>query len=177
LNVQKDKNDNTSWNHIFIHYNDYINNIVKKYIFEKQYQNDVVQESWIKIIRSIKSYDTNKPFKNWLYTLTKNVCFTWLKTNIQNNVLTNSITSLDFDELDLGFEQNFEKSLITEDALNRALENVKNVDAALAFKLKIINNLSLNEISNILGKPIKTVKNWIYRDVPKQIKPVLEKSF
>ncbi|MEN8905088.1 MAG: sigma-70 family RNA polymerase sigma factor, partial [Clostridiales bacterium] len=181
VKIQENQNNQTYWNYVFLEYNEYVNNIIRRYIFEKQYQSDVLQETWLKIFKSIKLYNSKKPFKTWLYTVTKHVCFTWLKNNIKSNVLTNALNVFNFEDLEyvlnLSSQNEFENNLIIKDALNRALLSVKNPKAALAFKLKILNNLSINEISKVIKTPVVTVKNWVYRDVPNIIRPILSKNF
>lgn len=41
---------------------------------------DLTQETWIKVHRGIGRYDPERPFQNWLYTIHRNTCLSYLRS-------------------------------------------------------------------------------------------------
>ena len=53
---------------------------------------DIVQEVFIKLIRSMQSYETARPFKPWLYTIASNTYKDYFKqAYVKRNVLVSEI--------------------------------------------------------------------------------------
>ena len=41
---------------------------------------DLTQDTWIKVHRSIHSYDPKRPFRSWLYAVHRNTCLSYLRS-------------------------------------------------------------------------------------------------
>jgi RNA polymerase sigma-70 factor (ECF subfamily) len=116
---------------------------------------DLVQESFLRLIRSIHQYRHPRPFKPWLYAIAVNLARDHYKSADSRH--TDSMT----DSFDASIESALDESLF------RA-EDAKRVAAAIAALpdhqretviLRYYQDLSLNEVAEILHIPTGTVKS------------------
>lgn len=126
---------------------------------DKDKARDFLQDLFLKLIEKPKSFDPERKFPPWFYSLATNMCKNeYKKIKIRNehsDSLSYSDVSFDtniYDELDL-------KSFIGE--LYHFLENVDD-DHRSAFLLRYGNNLSIKEIAEILECPEGTIKSRLY---------------
>jgi RNA polymerase sigma factor (sigma-70 family) len=114
---------------------------------------DITQETFIKIMKSIHTYDSSKPIEPWIYKITINTTRNilrkqkWLRfvgvipEAAQENVVENSILQTEKD-----------KELMQE--INKLSQKLKEV-IILHFYL----GLKLKEVANVLGIPVGTCKS------------------
>jgi RNA polymerase sigma-70 factor (ECF subfamily) len=124
---------------------------------------DITQETFIKAWRNLKKYKTGESFRTWIFTIAHNTAIDWLRkkrnlvfSDFENskgeNFLEENIadTSLLPDEIII---QNENKQLI-EDALSKLPPTYKEV-----IILHYMNELTFDEIGQVLKKPLNTVKS------------------
>lgn len=118
--------------------------------------NDIVQEVFIKLIRGLENYDTNRPFRPWLYTIASNT----YKDYFKKAYVQKDIPSFEV-------EDNKEDADNPEDIF-MLHEKREHVAAALqclseiqreAIVLRYYQDLKLDEISSVLNIPLGTVKS------------------
>jgi RNA polymerase sigma-70 factor (ECF subfamily) len=126
---------------------------------DKDKARDFLQDLFLKLIEKPQSFDPERKFPPWFYSLATNMCKNEYKKiklrNEHSDSLSYSDVSVDtniYDELDL-------KSFIGE--LYHFLENVDD-DHRSAFLLRYGNNLSIKEIAEILECPEGTIKSRLY---------------
>lgn len=116
---------------------------------------DLVQETFLRVIRNIHQYRSSRPFKPWLYAIAVNLARDHFKS--ADSRRTGSIT----DSLDLPVEADVDESLL-------AADDARRVAAALlalpvhqreAVTLRYYQNFSLDEIAGALNIPTGTVKS------------------
>jgi len=74
------KNDRVSQNALFQHFADYVMNLTRRYIDNKQDAKEIFLESFEIIFRKIKQFDPAKgKFKSWISKITINQCLGFLK--------------------------------------------------------------------------------------------------
>jgi len=120
---------------------------------------DLVQETFLRMMRGIIGYDAKRPFKPWLYSIA---------TNIARNHFTRADTRYTHNpEEDADFEDD---NLLPEESVLQS-ENVQQVFDALmqlpeqhrsVVVLFYYDNLPQKEISEILNIPVGTVKSRLY---------------
>ncbi|PTB31105.1 RNA polymerase sigma factor [Photobacterium phosphoreum] len=115
---------------------------------------DLVQDILIRVYKALPSYRHDDLFKTWLYTITDNVCYTYLKRKYNNNMV--AVKTLDnlvvVNESNLNLEIDFNK------IIPRLSENEQEI-----IKLRFYNDLSLDEISHILRITMSACKMRLYR--------------
>jgi len=133
---------------------------ILRFVTHKENAEDLVQETFIKIFRSLKSFDPEYKFKTWIFTVATNTVYDWLRKAKNNKEL------FIIDDPDINFEtidDRFSYKL-TEDKelIDNALKNIKPVYQSVIV-LYYRDGLSYQEIAEVLKVPINTVKTYMYR--------------
>ncbi|MDD2258421.1 MAG: RNA polymerase sigma factor [Bacilli bacterium] len=136
--------------------------IIISVVKDRNLAEDVMQDTYIKMIKSIRIYKRNGKFINWLLTIAKNQAIDYYRKR-------NKEVLLDYnDETNeplLKDDNNFTFSLET----NRLLDLLSDIEREIVI-LKIVNDFKFREIAEFVGKPLGTVL-WIYN---KSIKKMQE---
>ena len=147
-------------------YKDKLINFIFNYLGDIESSEDVVQETMIKLYQKKHYYKEIAKFSTWLYTIAKNLANTELRKRKQRKTTLLSQFSKDDKMYDLpsndkevGQEIQTEiASKIIRDAINQLPEKFKTV-----ITLRDIQQLSYEDISEIIDVPIGTVKSRINR--------------
>lgn len=144
------------------------------YLFAYQYvrngadAEDVVQEAFFRAWKNLKSFDTGKNFKTWLFVIAKNISFDLLK---KKKPVSFSQFTVDEEALDTYLASYLETPELPTDIFDRKL-SASAVEAALAklpqtyrtvLNMRYKNQLKFREIAEELGEPINTIKSKHYR--------------
>jgi RNA polymerase sigma factor (sigma-70 family) len=117
---------------------------------------DVVQETFLRALRGIASFDNGRPLRPWLLGIASNRCRTALGHRARRPGLSESVEEqVDHrpglaDPDDLAGE------------LSRALNQLR-PEYRLVFALFHEQNLGYEEIGQALGRPVGTIKTWLHR--------------
>ena len=127
---------------------------------------DAVQESFIRVYKNIHSFDIDKPFEPWFYRILINEC---------NRIIgkaSNTILVDDFIENNpqgaIEDEYKFEEY----ENLYKAIESL-NDNNKIPIVLKYLKGFKENEIAEILGINVNTIKSRLFKGRQK-LKSVLE---
>ncbi|WP_353072277.1 RNA polymerase sigma factor [Tunturiibacter gelidoferens] len=122
---------------------------------------DLVQETWLRVLERGSSYDGHSRFEPWLFRVARNIAVDAMRK--RRNL------SLDSDDgvrppPASNAPSPFTLAARTEDAdrLARSLETLESVYRE-ALVLRFQEDLSLQEISVVVGAPVSTVASRIYR--------------
>jgi RNA polymerase sigma-70 factor, ECF subfamily len=137
-----------------------------KYI--RDLSDDMVQEAFIKVWRSAKSFNSEKgKFKTWFYTIITNTCYRILKKqNIKNNMIfdVSEIKDIPSDfkpEKDFSEKKNYSK---LQDTFKFLKKREKQVIISRYF-----NDYTNKETAQIMGTTVKAIETLLVR-VRKKIK-------
>ncbi len=129
---------------------------------------DVSQEAFIKIFKSIKTFNFESAFSTWLYRIVTNTCLDFLRKKNTNVYSIDNPIQTEDGEIERDFpddsntpEELYEKKL-TKELVNNAIEKLDENHKAVII-LRDIQGFSYEEISNILDCSIGTVKSRINR--------------
>lgn len=125
---------------------------------------DITQDTFIKAWKGIRRFDNSKKFTTWLFTITRNTALDLLKkkkslafSDFENdwgeNVLMETIT----DDKPLPVEL----SIFREEAA--ALQGVVKTlpkDYQTVLHLRYSEDLTFEDIAEVMGRPMNTVKSW-----------------
>jgi RNA polymerase sigma-70 factor (ECF subfamily) len=123
---------------------------------------DLVQETWLRVLARGRSYDGQSRFEPWLFAIARNLAIDHLRKR--------KVFSLDSEE-DLApldppshTASPFEQAARTEDAqrLARSLQTLEPVYRE-ALVLRFQEDLSLQEMAVVIGAPVSTIASRIYR--------------
>ena len=130
---------------------------------------DLVQETWLRVLERGRSYDGQSPFAPWLFTIARNLAIDSLR---KRRIF--SLDSSDADDDGVSCAESlalasaapspFEQAARTEDARLLA-ESLETLPSAVreALVLRFQEDLSLEEIAAIAGASVSTVSSRIYR--------------
>jgi RNA polymerase sigma-70 factor (ECF subfamily) len=144
-----------------------IYNFALRQIGDKEGASDVSQEVFIKAWKNIKRYDKAQSFKTWIMAIARNSSIDWLRRR----------RHIRFSDLDNKYsEETFEEGLVDSEPLpDEVYEKgeAKGVidillaelspDQRLAVILRHMDHYTFEEISEIAGKPVNTVKSHYRR--------------
>lgn len=113
---------------------------------------DMAQETFLKAYRKINKFKGKAKFSTWLYRIAVNNCLNFLKRQKPTEELFEEITSKGQDDPVQIFKgKRFREKIKT------AVAKLPEVQKAV-FTLRTLEDLSYQEVSAILNKPISTVK-------------------
>ena len=147
-------------------YKKFVLNVCFKYVNNEDDANDIAQEVFIEVYRTIGKFRGDSKISTWLYRISTNRSLNFLRDNKkysslesyskdQNYILNAASDSIPDPEQNT---LNNEKALILDKAINSLPDNQK-----AAFILNKKDDLSYLEISQILGLSVKAVESLIVR--------------
>ncbi len=146
-------------------YQKFAYNIALNYLKNIDEAEDATQEALIKAFKYLKNFHMESKFSTWLYRIVINTCKDELrKKSKENNIISLNANDTYEDEIeDLSYEplktiENKELSNGLKEAINQLKIKYKEV-----IILCDVNDISYNEISDILKIPVGTVRSRINR--------------
>lgn len=136
----------------------YVSKFLLKMTCDEALSEDLTQETFLKMVRSIDRYDLNgsAAFGTWLITIAKNCYIDHLR---KNRIILEDIEELQIDDPHDMMSGVIQK-LQYEEVL-RAMEMLPK-EQGLAIRLKYEQDMTLAEIAEYLGIPTKTIKSRIH---------------
>jgi len=138
---------------------------------------DICQETFLKAYQQISYLRDYKKFKSWLFKIGRNFSITYYRSKNQSKTSNVVENQQELDNLLLrkyreksGNQRKLEPAelrLLVEGALNKL-----NFEQRETVVLKIFEGLKFNEIANISGCPVSTVKSRMYLGL-NQLKDIL----
>jgi RNA polymerase sigma-70 factor (ECF subfamily) len=131
---------------------------------------DLVQETWLRVLERGRSYDGQSPFAPWLFTIARNLAIDSLRKRRIFSLDSSDpeddggAHSADSGTLASHAPSPFEQAARTEDArlLSASLETLPPA-VREALVLRFQEEMSLEEIAAIAGASVSTVSSRIYR--------------
>lgn len=147
-------------------YKNPLTNFVFRYLGDYETCCDVVQETMIKFFRNKNSYKSIAKFSTWIYTIAGNLAKTELQRRSRKKSFSINSYGEDEETFDIPDERyrpdTLADSEIKEKIIQKALMQIPEVYREMVV-LRDIQELSYEEISEISGVEIGTVKSRINR--------------
>ena len=140
------------------------------HLVDKNNAPDIVQEIFIKVWKNLHKFDISKSsFKTWLFVIAKNTIVDFLRKK----------KNLNFSDLEnTGDDYSFSETIVDENLLpDEALQKFQNSEFLnklldqLSFQYKTVlllhyqEEMTFDEISRVLKKPLNTVKSYHHRAI------------
>ena len=136
---------------------------VFKYLFclthDKDISEDLVQETFIRMIKNIDKFEGKSKLSSWLCEIAKNLWIDYLRKNKRKVELNEN------EELNIQSEQNIENEYIEREDENKVFEKIKALDeiSQKVMYLRIKGEMSFKEIGDVLGKSENWARVTFYR--------------
>jgi RNA polymerase sigma-70 factor (ECF subfamily) len=122
----------------------------------RQDAEDVAQDTFLRAIRGVAGFDVERPVRPWLLGIAANRCRTAIGRRSRRPTLAESATDPVDHRPSLGDPDDLAGEV------ERALALLR-PEYRLVFTLYHEQNLSYEDISQSVGRPIGTVKTWLHR--------------
>lgn len=149
-------------------YKDKIYHLAYRMLNNKQEAEDVVQETFLRVYMNLHKYDEKLKFSTWIFRIGTNLCIDRLRKRKQTYSLDADVTDgegNDYYSLLPGHEDTPEKQVIvseTQQQIKDAIESLPEKYKTIVI-LRYLQDLSLQEISEVLDMPVTTIKTRVHR--------------
>ena len=157
-------------------------NLVGRFVSDPAECQDIAQDAFIKAYRAIDSFRGDSQFYTWLYRITANTA----KNHLAARARKAPAYAVDVDDAE-HFEgesrlkefDNPENLLLTDEIRKTVFEAIEKLpeDLKTAITLREFDNLSYEDIAQVMNCPIGTVRSRIFRArevIDKELRPLLE---
>jgi RNA polymerase sigma factor (sigma-70 family) len=124
-------------------------------LHHRQDAEDVTQEVFLRVFRSMRRWDASRPLKPWIMGIAVNRCRTWLAQRMRRpesvEYLQDTASSPVADDV---------RELAAE--IERAVRDLR-VEYRTAFVLYHEQGRPYEEIALVLERPVGTIKTWLHR--------------
>ena len=141
----------------------YISNLIPAY--HPQFE-DLFQEIMLKIYNNLHTFNPSRSFKAWIYTIATNLA----RSEFRKKKVKSLFSLADIKEINLSYNPSFEDEIFIKQMLATLPEKYR-----VPIVMKEITSFSFEEISNILNKPVGTIKTLVFRG-KSQLKKNMENS-
>ncbi len=124
-------------------------------LHHRQDAEDVAQEVFLRVFRSLKRWDSSRPFKPWVMGITVNRCRTWLTQRVKRPELVDYLH-----ETIAAQPPDDSKELVQE--IQTALREMR-WEYRSVFVMYHERGLPYEDIAAAIEKPVGTVKTWLHR--------------
>jgi RNA polymerase sigma-70 factor, ECF subfamily len=147
---------------------------------------DVLQETWMRVARHLDWFDTGRRFSTWIFTITANLCKNELRNQARSPMVPfRTLESqqemysgrLEFGDYRMTPDRLFHKRetrRLVEEAVEGLSENHQRV-----FRLREMKGKSYQEVADILGIRLGTVKSRLHRarqEFAERIRPFVQED-
>lgn len=142
--------DNTGLAGIYSRHKDRLYTFCRYVTGNQQQSEDIVQETFVKLLGQSKNLDDNVSIKDWLFVCARNLTYNHLKRQKQSSLLT--------DFIDPPAESNVETEIFIRDVLSRLTTEEREL-----ILLREQQRFTTKEISSMLNISAEAVRVRLYR--------------
>jgi len=166
------KGDDTAFQELMSRYTKHIFNFILQYVKVREEAEDVSQDTFFKVWKYMKRFKEDMKFKPWLFTIARNTALDYIK---KKKALT--FSSIEGDEDD---SFNFADTISDNEPLPPELFARKELanellgamtdlhpDHRSVLMMHYHEDMTFEEIAEIMKKPMNTVKSWHHRSLLK----------
>ncbi|MFD0715908.1 RNA polymerase sigma factor SigW [Paenibacillus sp. GCM10027626] len=162
------KGDHSAFAEIVRLYQDKLYHMANRMLYNRQEAEDVVQDAFLRVYNNLDRYDDTLKFSTWIYRITTNLCIDRLRKRRPSYSL--DAESNDHDGLD-GYamipsdDRTPESELLlseTQQIIHQAIETLP-AKYKSVMVLRYLQDMSLQEIGDVLEVPVTTVKTRVHR--------------
>lgn len=129
---------------------------------------DVTQDTFLRVYMNLDRYDENQKFSTWIYRIGTNLCIDRLRKRKPTYSLDAEMPEgdgTDWYSLLKSDQDTPEEEIVlseTQDQIRSAIETLPEKYKSVVI-LRYLHDMSLQEIGDVLGMPVTTVKTRVHR--------------
>ncbi len=158
--------DETAFEEIVNRYKNRLMNFAYRFVLDREEAEDIVQDTFLKVYQNRYAYKEIAKFSTWIYTITANLAKTILRKRRNRKMFFFSRLGPEDKDMDFPSNERDTQSKIegkfNEQTIQKAIIKLPE-HFRTAIILRDIQELSYEEISNIINAPLGTVKSRINR--------------
>lgn len=149
-------------------YQDKLYHMAHRMLNNRQEAEDIVQDTFLRVYKNLDRFDETLKFSTWIYRIATNLCIDRLRK--RKPAFSLDAESQEYEGLD-GYSmipsdnRTPESELILSDTqriLHQAMESLPPKYKSVMM-LRYIQDMSLQEVGDILGMPVTTIKTRVHR--------------
>ncbi|KAA8995289.1 RNA polymerase sigma factor SigW [Paenibacillus spiritus] len=162
------KGDQSAFAEIVELYKDRIYHLGYRMLNNRHEAEDIVQETFLRVYRNLDRYDEKQKFSTWIYRIATNLCIDRLRKRKPSFSLDAELPDQEgLDGYSLIPSDNVtpESELLlseTQQMIHEAIDSLP-VKYRSVMILRYLQDLSLQEISEVLDMPVTTIKTRVHR--------------
>ncbi|MDO6708027.1 MULTISPECIES: RNA polymerase sigma factor RpoE [unclassified Photobacterium] len=177
------RGDKQAFNLLVVKYQNKVCNLIARYVGNSGDVPDVAQEAFIKAYRALPSFRGESAFYTWLYRIAVNTA----KNHLVAQGRRPPATDVDAEEAEyyenggaLKEISNPENQMLSDELKRVVFGTIESLpdDLKTAITLRELEGLSYEEIAEVMGCPVGTVRSRIFRAreaVEKRIAPLMQR--
>ncbi len=162
------KGDEGAFNELVNRYKRGVYTVIVRMVRDNETANDLSQETFIKLYRSLSSYDPEYRFSSWLFKVANNLTIDHLRKNRQKVYSLDAPVEAEDDQVGVQIASSGENPLDRVESLELG-EQIKEaimelpVDYRRVIVLRHVEDMSYEEIVEVTDLPLGTVKTLLFR--------------
>jgi RNA polymerase sigma-70 factor (ECF subfamily) len=162
------KGDRNAFGEVMELYKDKVYQLSFRMLGNRHEAEDIAQEAFIRAFVNIQSFNLNLKFSTWIYRIATNLCIDRIRKKKPDYYLdaevagTEGLTMYSHIPSNTSLPEDDVESLELQELIQKEISKLPEKYRTVIV-LKYIEELSLNEISEILDIPLGTVKTRIHR--------------
>ena len=158
--------DTESFNELILRWERPIYALAYRTIGREEDARDVCQETFLRAFRALPGFRGQAKFSSWLYRIALNLCRDWIRRERRAQVVQ-APENVDLVEMAAALEPTESvEDLVARKDLARAVERAMaglSEEQRTAIVLKEYHGLTFQEIADLVGCPLSTVKTRLYQ--------------
>ncbi|GKS10856.1 ECF RNA polymerase sigma factor SigW [Paenibacillus chitinolyticus] len=149
-------------------YKDKIFHLAYRMLGNKQEAEDAVQDTFLRVYNNLDRYDENQKFSTWIFRIGTNLCIDRLRKRKPTYSLDAEMPDSegnDFYAMLASKDELPEDQIVlseTQQVIRRVIQTLPEKYKSVVI-LRYLHDMSLQEIGDVLGMPVTTVKTRVHR--------------
>lgn len=161
---------------IYEEYAPYIYGIVRSVLQNREDAEDVTSDFFIRLWEKSESYKAGNGHKGWMATIARNMAVDRIRKYRKEEVVDFSATNHEEDSgypgtqiaMNAASPDDVEEEVVSEISIREALQKLNEREQNV-IHMKIMGEMTFQEIADILGEPLGTI-TWRYREAIKKLR-------
>lgn len=141
--------------------------IIVSIVHDRQMTEDLMQETYIKMLKNLSSYQKGRNFSAWLFQIAKNLAYDQMRS-------TKKEIPMDPQDQDYVFDQPENTKAVSDYSMEEMMKPLDDEEREIVL-LRVVSEEKFKDIAKIVGKPLGTVL-WIYNKALAKMKKYLGKE-